>query len=446
MSWYYNEALMHLYKQNPEQGNIFYDLMVKDEKVTNDAFNMMLSIRLQNGEDVTSMLEYAPKLGDIDFQTATTIIDAYFSIGDVVNAEQIFQKLCETGAPPDAVTFSIVINHYGRLQQLDNAEKTFQKMLDFQVEPDPQIVNTLIDVYWKNNKQEKAISMYESLPEDLIDNRMRAAMVRVYFSIRECEKAMDVFAKIPTHGEEYTIAQSFVIKGLVRISGEQAEDFCDQIVKENRQLDRVLESDILLVYVRKKEGIPKAMNFFKNMKNPNVVHFGIMITACFNFDEFELGHQLYTEMIKYDFEINTRMLVMMVRGYTRAGMFKHAESLIVQVNKKTKLATPTQCYYLLLEGYARVGSLNSVVKKLQILDRKGVRMEKSYLHKILESLCCDPKAAEVFLVDTMIGKYKIVPDTTTLEVLQRGLAEVQKRDLLNKLVSKKYDLHASFLT
>jgi pentatricopeptide repeat protein len=133
----------------------------------------------------------ATEISKRDVEMYKALIEGYASVGNMQDAQQLFQHFLVSGVEPDKDIYRAMISGYSRVGMTENAWILFQDTLNKGVEPDLATYNALLEGFGLTSQIDQAQKLFESMPEkDIITWNI---MINSYLKVNNIQKAKELY-------------------------------------------------------------------------------------------------------------------------------------------------------------------------------------------------------------------------------------------------------------
>ncbi|KAF4399736.1 hypothetical protein G4B88_022819 [Cannabis sativa] len=238
--------------------------------------NALMDMYAACGEMSTS-LEIFESMKTRDVISWTTIVKGFANSGQIDLARKYFDGMSER----DYVSWTAIIDGYLRVNQFKEALELFREMQTSKIRPDEFTVVSILTACAHLGAFELGewIKTYIDKNKIKKDTFVGNALIDMYFKCGNVEKALMVFNELPQR-DKFT--WTAVIVGLaVNGHGEEALDMFSQMLKASITPDEVTCIGVLCACTHTGM-VDKGRKFFASMISqhgiqPNVAHYGCMV-------------------------------------------------------------------------------------------------------------------------------------------------------------------------
>ncbi|XP_062089893.1 putative pentatricopeptide repeat-containing protein At3g15930 [Humulus lupulus] len=238
--------------------------------------NALMDMYASCGEMSTS-LEIFESMKTRDVISWTTIVTGFANSGQLDSARKYFDGMTER----DYVSWTAIIDGYLRVNQFKEALELFREMQTSKIRPDEFTVVSILTACAHLGAFELGewIKTYIDKNKIKKDTFVGNALIDMYFKCGNVEKALMVFNELPQR-DKFT--WTAVIVGLaVNGHGEEALDMFSQMLKSSVKPDEVTCIGVLCACTHTGM-VDKGRKFFASMIpqhgiQPNVAHYGCMV-------------------------------------------------------------------------------------------------------------------------------------------------------------------------
>lgn len=390
-------------------------------------FNIEFNLVLENtlidmyaacGEMSVS-LKIFERMKSRDVISWTTIVKGFANSGQVDLARKYFDQISER----DYVSWTAMIDGYLSVNRFKEALELFREMQTSKTKPDEFTVVSILTVCANLGALELGEWIRAYIDKNNIKNDtfVGNALIDMYFKCGNVEKALQVFNKMPQR-DKFTWTD--VIVGLaINGHGEEALDMFSQMLKDSIIPDEVTCVGVLCACTHTGM-VEKGKIFFANMISqygiePNVAHYGCMVDLL-----GRAGH------LKEAYEVIENMPVKpnsIVWGALLGACRVHKESELAEMAAKKILELEPQngaVYILLCNIYASCHKWENLRELRQMMMDRGIKKTpgcslvemNGVVHEFVAGDQSHPLSEEIYLtLDKITSDLKLVgylPDIT----------------------------------
>ncbi|KAK9051770.1 hypothetical protein SSX86_028398 [Deinandra increscens subsp. villosa] len=159
--WATYAALIRAYakaRYGDDAMNVYKEMMAKGLSLSNVLYNILLSMCADVGfvdeavaifEDMKSSTDCKP-----DTWTYSAMITIFSCCGKVMEAEETFKEMVESGFESNIYVLTSLIQCYGKSNRTDDVVKTFDRIIDLDITPDERTCGCLLNVMTQTPREE----------------------------------------------------------------------------------------------------------------------------------------------------------------------------------------------------------------------------------------------------------------------------------------------------
>lgn len=265
-----------------------------------------------------------------------TMISGYCQIGEIEEAQRLFDEMYEEGIKPCLVTWNIMISGYNQIGCCDVAMELMKKMENLGINPDVVTWTSMISGFAQNNRTDKALN--------LLNEMILAGVVPNGVTI---SSALSACASLKV------LNQGLEIHALAVKMG-----FTDDVLVGNS-----------LIEMYSKCGEPEAASeVFDMMSEKDIYSWNSMIGGYCQAGYCGKAYVLFMQMQKSEIQPNVITWNNMISGYIQNGDEDRAMDLFRRMEKDGKMKRDTASWNSLISGYLQIGQKDkamSIFRQMQ---------------------------------------------------------------------------------
>ncbi|KAL2945296.1 hypothetical protein RDABS01_006054 [Bienertia sinuspersici] len=113
--------------------------------------------------DAQSFFDSLKDKFELDVVIYTSLINGWCKVGDISEAERVFDDMKMAGIEPNVYTYTVVIDALCRHGQITRAHDVFSEMIDKGCQPNAVTFNNLMRVHVKSRNTEKVLQVYNQM-------------------------------------------------------------------------------------------------------------------------------------------------------------------------------------------------------------------------------------------------------------------------------------------
>lgn len=132
-----------------------------------------------------------------DLNTYKALIEGYSSVGNMADAQRLFDHIKDSGKEIDADIYAAIIAGYSRDGMTDTAWKLLQEMLNRGFQPDLATYNAVLEGFIITGQFDRSQELFSKMPDkDVITFNI---MINGYLKANEVEKAKQLFDQMQAY-------------------------------------------------------------------------------------------------------------------------------------------------------------------------------------------------------------------------------------------------------
>ncbi|GAB2229805.1 hypothetical protein Droror1_Dr00014061 [Drosera rotundifolia] len=344
-------------------------------------------------------------------------INACCDKGDVDGAMGVYKELLEN-APftPSSVTFRHLTKGMVEAERIAEGVDLLREMLNKGLGADSLVYNNLIKGFLELGELEKANELFDELKGRCLvyDGVVSATFMDWWFKQGKEKEAMEAY--------RYLLDRQF----------RMTPATCNVLL------------EVLIRYGRKKEAQELFETMLDNHTPPTVQAvnsetFSIMVNECFRLGKYEEAVETFR---KVGTKVNSKAFAMDVAGYTNIivkfaehEMISEAEKFFAELCGKS-LSPDVTGYRTLIDAYLKEQRVDDAVQMFVRMVDANLRVLPAYANKWFGELIPNGKVVECAEILTKMGERETKPDTTTYEIVVKGLCEAGNIDAAKNTISE----------
>ncbi|RZC91472.1 hypothetical protein C5167_027540 [Papaver somniferum] len=306
-----------------------------------------------------------------------TMLSNYVSVGDVKNAEQVFEKMRGLGFPVSGFVCQQMILLYKKFDKR-KVKSVLMLMEENDVKPTRFIYLLLIDLKGEANDIAGMEELVESLKSDglELDNYIRAVLARHYIAAGLDEKAGKILKEM--EGEVLEENRG-VCKGLLPLYAALGKaDEVERIWKVCESDGRADDSLAAISAFGKVGRVEKAEEIFekriKSGKNISSKVYTALMDVYIDHKLLTKGEDLVKRMASASHPINRFVWHTLVKLYVDAGEVEKADAALqkaLQLWDKRKKPPLYKSFHVIMDQYSRRGDIHNTEKIFHHLKQSG---------------------------------------------------------------------------
>ncbi|KAJ7564743.1 hypothetical protein O6H91_02G031500 [Diphasiastrum complanatum] len=369
----------------------------------------------------------------------TIIISAYANLRQGEEAINLFQRMQQTGIPPNKVAFVVVLKACARIPSLEKGKQLHWDIIKSGFLSDVIVGSTLVDMYVKCGCIEDARQVFDNMHERNLVSW--TAMIAGYAQHELGREALDLYQEMKEEGLQPDIVTYVVLlKACACIaaleqgkqlhldiikSGLQSDVFvgnalvdmyakCGSIEDAHRMFNNMHERDVVswnaMIAGYAQHGLGKeALDVCGQMKQegvqPDIVTYTTLLKACASIAAFEQGKQLHSDIIESGFELDVIVGNTLVDMYAKCGRMEDACHVFNNMHERDVVS-----WNALIAGYAQQGLGKDAVTLFEQMQREGIKPDEVTYVSVL-SACSHSGLVDkgCHLFDSMCRDHGVTP-------------------------------------
>lgn len=329
--------------------------------------NALMDMYAACGEMSVS-LEIFENMKTRDVISWTTIVTGFVNTGQVDLARKYFDRMSER----DYVSWTAIIDGYLRVNRFKEALELFREMQTSKIRPDEFTVVSILTACAHLGALELGewIKTYIDKNKIKKDTFVGNALIDMYSKCGNVEKALMVFNELPQR-DKFT--WTAVIVGLaINGHGEEALDMFSQMLKASITPDEITCIGVLSACTHTGM-VDKGRNFFASMITqhgiqPNVAHYGCMVDLLGRAGHLKEAYEVVLNMPVKPNSIVWGALLGACRVHKDAKLAEIAAKKILELEPENSAV-----YVLLCNIYATCNKWESLREIRQMMSSKGIK-------------------------------------------------------------------------
>ena len=329
--------------------------------------NALMDLYAACGEMSVS-LEIFENMKTRDVISWTTIVTGFVNSGQVDLARKYFDCMSER----DFVSWTAIIDGYLRVNRFKEALELFREMQASKIRPDEFTVVSILTACAHLGALELGewIKTYIDKNKIKNDTFVGNALIDMYFKCGNVEKALMVFNELPQR-DKYT--WTAVIVGLaINGHGEEALDMFSQMLKASITPDEITCIGVLCACTHTGM-VDKGREFFASMTTqhriqPNVAHYGCMVDLLGRAGHLKEAYEVILNMPVKPNSIVWGALLGACRVHKDAKLAEMAAKKILELEPENSAV-----YVLLCNIYATCNEWESLREIRQMMSGRGIK-------------------------------------------------------------------------
>ncbi|XP_021734396.1 pentatricopeptide repeat-containing protein At1g10270-like [Chenopodium quinoa] len=360
--------------------------------------------RAQRYDDAVSLFQFFFKQSNIvpNIVSYNFLIVSHCECKRVDVGVEIYKLiLAEAPFSPSSVTFRHLTKGLIDVGRIGEAVDLLREMLNKGLGADSLVYNNLIKGFLDLDDFDKANEFFDELKERCLvyDGVVNATFMEWFFNKGREKEAMESY------------------RSLLDLQFKMTPATCNVLL------------EVLLKYEKKKE----AWELFESMLDrhtpPNFQavnsdSFNIMVNECFKEGKFE---EAVSTFKKVGIKMGSRQFAMDVAGYNNIivrfaehGMIQKAEEFFTELKSKS-LSPDVTGYRTLIDAYLKDQRIDDAMRMFEMMVEANLRVITDYANRWFTELIQNNKALECSQVLTKMGERDPKPDSSTYEIVIKGL-------------------------
>ncbi|KAM1310045.1 hypothetical protein PS2_006679 [Malus domestica] len=326
-----------------------------------------LSIFQIHAQVIKTNYEKSPSVG-------TSLIDAYVKMGNVHEAEKVFQII----VGKDIVAWSAMLSGYAQIGDTEGAVKTYLQLTREGVRPNMFTLSSVINACAaptsavEQGKQFHACSIKLRLENTLC---LSSALVTMYAKMGNIESANEVFKR---QGERDLVSWNSIISGYAQHgNGKKVLEVFEDMRRQNLEMDGI--TFIIVISACTHAGLVDEGEKYLNIMvqdyhiDPTMEHYSCMVDLYSRAGNLEKAMDIINGM-PFDAGANVwRALLGGCRVHRNIEMGKLAAEKLISLQPHDSAA-----YVLLSNIYAAAGNWQERAKVRKLMDERKVKKQPGY--------------------------------------------------------------------
>ncbi|KAH7432119.1 hypothetical protein KP509_07G009100 [Ceratopteris richardii] len=333
-----------------------------------------------------------------------TMIGAYASDGQIIEALHLFQQMHKEGVKPDKISFLSILEAFSGEQALTEGKKMHRRISQSGYELDIVVGTALINMYGRCGSPEDAWIMFDKMP-------MRNAytwnsMIAAYAQNAQGLRAIQVLKNMQAEGlkpDRFTLLS--IVNSSATISEIEDVHFC--IASSLSDSDDVSGSALIYLY-GKCGSLTMAWLVFNRYLQDSLVLWNSMVAALARNGESKKASQLYKQMLLQGLLPDKSSYLSIIDAFEDEETLlpgKQMHACIIGANIESDIAIVTA----LLNMYIRCSSLEEALSLFESVDTQDVISWTSLI-----TACCQlEKYSEALQLFECMQKKGFQPDKVT---------------------------------
>lgn len=319
---------------------------------------------------------------------------------------------------PDSWSYSTMIKCYCKKGQLDEARKVFDRMVENGFSPTVATVTELINSYCKKGGLKGAFGVFDSMGRIGISPSVQTynCLIKGLCYVGRVEEALDMLKGIkngPVKPDVYTYTA--VMDGFCKVGrSEEAMELLEEAVELGLIPNVVTYNTLFNGYCR--EGTPwKGLGVLRQMKErnclPDCVSYRTLIHGLLRWGKARAALRVYREMEGCGFEVDERMMNVLVRGLCRTSLKEsNATDLLedaCQLFGKMQswdFAIECNTYGLIISSFSLWNKSEEALMNVQRMVGEGLQPRMTNLEDVVKGLCKEGKLDKALSVLALMGE------------------------------------------
>ncbi|KAJ7295315.1 hypothetical protein O6H91_Y197900 [Diphasiastrum complanatum] len=357
--------------------------------------------------------------------------------------KQIHAHIATTGFESNLFVASTLVSMYCKCGHLVNAREVFDRMC----EKDVVSWNVMIGGYTKQGNGREALEIFKKMKQEAFqpDGVTFLCLLNACASLGELEQGQNVHEEVLKSGLEADVS---LANALVHMYAR-----CGDVARARQLFDRMPKRDIvswtaMIGGYTKHKSSNKAITLFQEMRHeglkPDGLTYVTVLNACANLTALELGKQVHADIMVTGMESDIFVANALVDMYGKCGALLDARQVFDRISKPDVISWNT-----MIAGYCNHGKSEEAVKLFWQME--DVKPNRVTFISILSACSHLGLVAEGRLVfESMTQHYAYVPTiehyTCMVDLLGRaGLLIEAYRLIKSMLVSPNGDIWRALL-
>lgn len=348
----------------------------------------------------------------------TALVDLYSKLGDLDNAQKVFDKMVEK----NVVSWNSLLSGHLKTGNLIEARRVFNGM------PKKDVIswNSIISGYAKMGNISEALSLFERMPERNVASWN--ALISGYLDNGNIESARSLFDVMP-HRNSVTLIS--MISGYSKWGDvASARELFDQL----RDKDLLAFNAMLACYAQNNQP-NKALQLFNEMLEsdtkfqPDKLTFLSVISACSQLADLKLGSWIESKMMKFAIRMDEHLATALIDLYAKCGDVNKAYDLFGSLRKKDLIA-----YTAMILGFGINGKTMDAIKLFEEMLDHQIYPNLATFTGLLTSFAHAGLVDEGYKCFSSMKGYGLVPSHDHYAIMVDLLGRAGRLDEAYKLI------------
>lgn len=312
-------------------------------------------------EAAIRVLHEMPAMGIVPtIVTYTTILGGFASLGDMVNAQKVFDEILERGWLPDATTYTVLMNGFIKQDRLLDAVKVMDDMEENGVKPNDVTYGVMIEAYCKQQLPRKSGEALSLLYDMLHKKYIPAPPL--------CCRVIDALCE----------------EGKV----DEALELWRTLLKKNCTLDDAISST-LIHWLCKNGKILEAKKLFDKLgmvSIPSALTYNTLIAGMCEAEELLLASRLWDDMVEKGYKPNTFTYNMLIKGFCKVGSAREGVRFLEEMVGKRCFPNKST-YSVLIQGLCDSKLEGDVITRVLNMAALSGEVDASVWESLITKLC-----------------------------------------------------------
>ncbi|XP_043687299.1 pentatricopeptide repeat-containing protein At1g09900-like [Telopea speciosissima] len=324
-------------------------------------------------------------------------------------AVQLFDKLPSYGLVPDSRTFSVMVRCYCKKNDLDKARQVLDDMVRSGLRPNVVTFTILINGNCRRGRLQKAFEIFEVMGRIgcLPTVQTYNCLLNGLCYVGRVEEACELLMKIKNSSKKPDIyTYTVVMDGFCKVGrSDEAMELLKEALEMGLNPTVVTFNTLFNGYC--KEGRPsEGITLLKQMKerdcHPDYITYSTLLHGLLKWSEIPAALQIYKEMLEIRFEIDERMMNILLRAICRRSwadgeLLKDAEELFERI-KNVGLGPHPSTYCLMIQSLSIRGQIDRALANLHEMMRLGYPPRMITFNTVVRALCVEGRVDDALLV------------------------------------------------
>lgn len=271
----------------------------------------------------------------------TALVDLYSKLGDMRNAEKVFDGMLER----NVVSWNSILSGYLKSGNLEKAQRVFDEI------PRKDVVswNSMVSGYAKIGKMDQALFLFQKMPERSLSSWN--AVISGYVNCGSMESALSIFDAMPVKNN---------VSWITMISGYSK---CGNIESARVLFDQMNDKDVFaynaIIACYAQNGQPmEALGLFNQMlkldydMRPDEMTLVSVISACSQLGNLRFGLWIESYITKHGIQLDDHLATAFIDLYAKCGNIEKAYELFRGLRERDLVAYSAMIFGCGINGKA----------------------------------------------------------------------------------------------